>query len=90
MVDWFGDGDAWQWSYYASRLRSAAALAPSRDVEFGGYIIGREASATGFAKKVLALVGGGAKALRIYTFGPEYMFPVKQILIIRSLFIPVS
>eukprot|EP01047_Picozoa_sp_COSAG01_P110338 COSAG01_NODE_39165_length_480_cov_0.811024_1_plen_30_part_01 len=22
--DWFPDGDAWQWSYYANRLRAAA------------------------------------------------------------------
>ena len=71
---WFHDGDAWQWSYYANRLRGAADLAPSGDVTFGGYIVGREASAAGLAQKALALAGSGAKSLRVYTFGPEYMF----------------
>jgi hypothetical protein len=69
--DWFGSGDAWQWSYYANRLRGAAELAPEHDVAFGGYIVGRDAAPTGLAQKMLALVGNGAKALRIYTFGPE-------------------
>jgi hypothetical protein len=73
--DWFGAGDAWQWSLYANRLRGAADLAPSGDVKFGGYIVGRDASPTGLAQKMLALAGSGAKALRVYTFGPEYMFP---------------
>eukprot|EP01043_Picozoa_sp_COSAG02_P051513 COSAG02_NODE_5431_length_4334_cov_6.607084_2_plen_1192_part_01 len=73
--DWFGAGDAWQWSLYANRLRGAAALAPSGDVTFGGYIVGRDASPNGLAQKMLALAGSGAKAMRIYTFGPEYMFP---------------
>ena len=68
-------GNAWQWSYYAARLRSAAALAPSGDVQFGGYIIGRESAGPGLAQKMLAVIGAGGKALRVYTFGPEYMFP---------------
>ena len=72
--DWFGSGDAWQWSYYANRLRGAAELAPDHDVTFGGYVVGRDATPSGLAQKVLALAGSGAKALRMYTFGPEYMF----------------
>jgi hypothetical protein len=63
--DWFGSGDAWQWSYYANRLRSAAELAPDHDVTFGGYIVGRDATPKGLAQKMLALAGSGAKALRM-------------------------
>ena len=74
--DWFGDGSASQWSYYGARLRGAAALAPTGDVEYGGYVVGRMSTGTaGLVQKVMALVGGGAKALRVYTFGPEFMFP---------------
>ena len=63
--DWFGSGDAWQWSYYANRLRGAAELAPDHDVTFGGYIVGRDATPKGLAQKMLALAGSGAKALRM-------------------------
>eukprot|EP01079_Euglenida_sp_SAG-EU17-18_P003689 gene3689-685_t len=74
--DWFRDGSAAQWSYYAARLRGAASLAPDGGVDFGGYLVGRESDGSpGFVQKALALAGSGAKALRVYTFGPEYMFP---------------
>ena len=65
-----------QWSYYMARFRSAARLAPTKDIEIGGYIVGRASSGTpSFKLKALAQVAGGAKSLRYYTFGPEYNFP---------------
>merc|ERR1719174_710677 len=64
-----------QWSYYMARFRSAARLAPAKDVEIGGYIVGRTSSHRKIKMKALAQIAGGAKSLRYYTFGPEYNFP---------------
>ena len=68
--DWFNDGMSGQWSYYMARFRSAARLAPSRDVEFGGYLVGRTSGHRQIKMKALAQIAGGAKNLRYYTFGP--------------------
>ena len=83
--DWFQDGDAYRWSFLAAKLRGAVAHANAhaakrgglRRVEFGGYIVPRAGGQTthGLLQKTLALVGSGAKALKYYTFGPEYNFP---------------
>lgn len=73
--DWFGDGASGQWSYYMARFRSAARLAPAKDVGIGGYIVGRTSGHMEVKLKALSLVAGGAKSLRYYTFGPEYNFP---------------
>ncbi|MBI3922128.1 MAG: beta-galactosidase trimerization domain-containing protein [Armatimonadetes bacterium] len=72
--DWFGDGQAYQWSFYASKLRSAARKS---GIGFGGYIIGRTAGERedGIVQKTLCLVGHGAKTVKYYVFGPEYNFP---------------
>lgn len=69
--DWFSDGMSGQWSYYMARFRSAARLAPDKDVEIGGYIVGRTSSHRKIKMKALAQIAGGAKSLRYYTFGPE-------------------
>ncbi len=72
--DWFGDDWASQWSYYATRIRSAGELS---GVGFGGLVIPRESGQQpeGMAQKILALVGQGAKTIEFFTFGPEYYFP---------------
>ena len=72
--DWFGDGTAYQWSFYAAKLRSAAAKS---GVEFGGYVIPRTAGdrKDGIVQKVLSIVGNGGKAIKYFVFGPEYNFP---------------
>jgi hypothetical protein len=71
---WFPDSQAYQWSFYAAKLRSAAAKG---NVTFGGYIVPRASGdrQDGLLQKVLALVGSGAKAMQSYVFGPEYTFP---------------
>lgn len=85
--DWFGDAQAYQWSFYASKLRSAAALAPPSppceggeregELPFGGYVIPRVAGGreNGLLQKTLCLVGHGARAVKYFWFGPEYNFP---------------
>lgn len=72
--DWFADAKAYQWSYYAARLRTAARAG---GVEFGGYVIPRTAGDRdeGIVQKVLAVVGSGGKAVKYFVFGPEYNFP---------------
>jgi hypothetical protein len=72
--DWFPDSLAYQWSYYAAKLRSAASKS---GVPFGGYIVPRAAGdrEDGLLQKVLCLVGSGGKAVQYYVFGPEYNFP---------------
>lgn len=72
--DWFGDGKAYQWSYYCSHLRCAAEKG---GVQFGGYVIPRTAGdrADGIVQKILCVVGSGGKALKYFVFGPEYNFP---------------
>ena len=73
---WFGDGLSWQWSYYAALMSSATRLAAplggTRD--FGGYVVPRSSGGTvegALLRRVISLIGGGAKALTYFTFGPE-------------------
>jgi hypothetical protein len=72
--DWFDDAAAPQWSFYATRLRSAGELS---GVGFGALVIPRVSGQRpeGMAQKLLALVGQGAKTIKFFTFGPEYNFP---------------
>lgn len=75
VEDWFGDSRAWQWSFYCSKLNSAARKG---GVQFGGYIIPRTSGTRedGILQRILTIVGSGGKAIRYFTFGPEYNFPV--------------
>ena len=72
--DWFGDGTAYQWSFYCAKLRSAARKG---GVEFGGYVIPRTAGdrKDGIVQKILSIVSNGGKAIKYFVFGPEYNFP---------------
>jgi hypothetical protein len=72
--DWFSDSQAYQWSFYASKLRSAAQKS---GVVFGGYVVPRAGGdrEDGMLQKILTLVGSGAKVVNSYVFGPEYSFP---------------
>ena len=72
--DWFSDAQAYQWSFYASKLRSAAEKS---GVVFGGYVVPRASGdrEDGILQKILTLVGSGAKVVNSYVFGPEYSFP---------------
>jgi hypothetical protein len=72
--DWFGDGKAYQWSFYSAKLRS---IADKNGLQYGGYIIGRTAGGRdgGIMQKALSIVGSGGKAIQYYWFGPEYNFP---------------
>ena len=72
--DWFPDAQAYQWSFYASKLRSAAEKS---GVVFGGYVVPRAAGdrENGILQKILILIGSGAKIVNSYVFGPEYGFP---------------
>eukprot|EP01052_Picozoa_sp_SAG31_P007772 SAG31_NODE_376_length_16541_cov_4.520922_5_plen_414_part_00 len=83
--DWAPDYLAPQWSYFASKLRSAARLAPvcphcrSGSVSFGGYVVPVSSNwyprPDGVMMRTLALVGSGAKAVEYFEFGPEFNFP---------------
>jgi len=74
--DWFGDWAADNWSFYAARLRSAAELSGDPKVGIAGLIIPRvSGQPAGMSKKILALVGNGAKTVQFFTYGPEYAFP---------------
>jgi hypothetical protein len=77
--DWFPDRMANRWSYFAARMRSATVLAApfNGSSEFSGYIVPRSGGqqAGGLLRRAIALVGGGAKALRYFQFGPEYTSP---------------
>ena len=55
----------------------SAALESKFDIDFAGYTVPRTGGVwTGATKqRMLAQVGGGAKALRLFIFGPEYAFP---------------
>jgi len=72
--DWFADPYAGQWSFYASRLRSAAELS---GVEWGGLVVPRSGGQRprGLTQKVLSLVGHGSRIVCFYNYGPEYAFP---------------
>ena len=88
--DWFADGLSWQWSYYAALMSSACRLAQHGSTssisgsgtvgtaDFGGYIVPRSSGGRvdgALLRRVISLIGGGAKALTYFTFGPEYVFP---------------
>jgi hypothetical protein len=72
--DWFGDGQAPQWSFYSAKLRCAAQKG---GIEFGGYVIPRTAGQRqdGIIQKILTIIGNGGKGLKYFVFGPEYAFP---------------
>lgn len=72
--DWFPDRKAYQWSFYAAKLNSAARLG---NIRFGGYVIPRTAGdrEDGIVQKILTVVGSGGKAIKYFVFGPEYTFP---------------
>ncbi|MHB9110252.1 MAG: beta-galactosidase trimerization domain-containing protein [Armatimonadota bacterium] len=72
--DWFGDGQAPQWSFYSAKLRCAAQKG---GIEFGGYVIPRTAGQRqdGIVQKILTIIGQGGKGLKYFVFGPEYAFP---------------
>jgi hypothetical protein len=72
--DWFADDRAWQWSFYASKLDSAARLG---NITWGAYVIPRTSGQRrdGLMQKVLSVVGHGGKAIKYFVFGPEYNFP---------------
>jgi hypothetical protein len=72
--DWFADAQAYQWSFYAAKLRSAAEKG---GVSFGGYVIPRASGdrEDGLLQKILTLIGSGGKAVDTFVFGPEYEFP---------------
>jgi hypothetical protein len=72
--DWFPDQLNYMWSYYCSKLRSAAEAG---GVDFGGHVIGRTTGQRngGLIQRVLSIVGGGGKAIDYYWFGPAYTFP---------------
>eukprot|EP00041_Stephanoeca_diplocostata_P036202 m.1308910 g.1308910 ORF g.1308910 m.1308910 type:complete len:675 (+) comp24822_c0_seq8:972-2996(+) len=76
--DWFGDASAQEWSFLGSKLRSATyAAPPNSNVRYGGYIVPRSGGqlAEGAVLKAISLVGGGAKSMKYFVFGPEYNFP---------------
>ncbi|MCS7160738.1 MAG: hypothetical protein RMJ19_09730 [Gemmatales bacterium] len=72
--DWFSDAQAYQWSFYCSKLRCAAAKS---NILFGGYVIPRTAGdrQDGIVQKILCIFGHGGKAVKYFVFGPEYNFP---------------
>jgi hypothetical protein len=72
--DWFGDDKAYQWSFYAAKMRSAAY---AQNLTFGGYPVARATGdrPDGFLQKVMCLVGHGGKSIKSFVFGPEYNFP---------------
>ncbi|MDW7993324.1 MAG: beta-galactosidase trimerization domain-containing protein [Gemmatales bacterium] len=72
--DWFSDAQAYQWSFYCSKLRSAAAKS---NLLFGGYVVPRTAGdrPDGLMQKILCIFGHGGKAVKYFVFGPEYNFP---------------
>jgi hypothetical protein len=76
--DWMPDSASHRWSYYSARMRSAIALSNhSAEMSFSGYIVTRSSGeqAGGLLQRPITMVGSGAKAVRYYNFGPEYMFP---------------
>src|SRR5665213_2989275 len=72
--DWFGDGAAYQWSFYCAKLRSAAT---KNKIRFGGYVVPRASGdrEDGILQKMLCVAGSGGKAINTFVFGPEYNFP---------------
>jgi hypothetical protein len=79
--DWFGDAVAFNWSIYATRLRSGANAyndhrkeSDPPPITFGGYVIGCTCTEN-VSQRVLSLFGHGGKVMYYYVFGPEYQFP---------------
>ncbi len=74
VEDWFADSQAYQWSFYSSKLRCVSVKNNGR---FGGYIVPRSGGdrRDGMMQKILCLIGSGGKAIKYFVFGPEYMFP---------------
>jgi hypothetical protein len=72
--DWFADQQSQHWSFYGDLLRSSAALG---ELDFGSYVIGVTTGShpAGASYRVLSLVGHGAKAVDVYSWGPEFLFP---------------
>lgn len=72
--DWFSDAQAYQWSFYCSKMRSAARKS---NIQFGAYVIPRTAGdrEDGIVQKILCVFGHGGKAIKYFVFGPEYNFP---------------
>ena len=82
--DWFGDAMASQWSFYMSKLRSAAdhynSTRQASDpvpIGTGGYVIGATTGGQpgGCLQKILSVLGHGGKTIKFFVFGPEYAFP---------------
>ena len=73
--DWFGDDQAYQWSFYAAKQRSAAEMS---GVGIGALVIPRVSGQRpyGMAQKLMSLVGNGAKTIQFFVYGPEYSFPI--------------
>jgi hypothetical protein len=80
--DWMPDASSHRWSYYSARMRSAIALSnrTGPEQEFAGYtVVGSSgAQAGGLLQRPLTMVGSGAKLVRYYNTGPEYMFPANS------------
>ena len=80
--DWMPDSASHRWSYYSARMRSAIALSnrTGPEQEFAGYIVvgSSGAQAGGLLQRPLTMVGSGAKLIRYYNTGPEYMFPANS------------
>jgi hypothetical protein len=72
--DWFADSEAYDWSFYAAKLGSAAR---ESGIQWGGYVVPRSSGGTphGLMQKVLSVFGNGGKAVEYFVFGPEYNFP---------------
>jgi hypothetical protein len=72
--DWFPDNQAYQWSFYNSKMRS---IAERNGLQFGGYVVGSVAGGRegGIMQKALSIAGSGGKAIHYYWFGPDYNFP---------------
>ena len=71
--DWFADSQAYQWSFYASKLRCAGAKS---NTPFGGYVVPRLPSGDikdGLVQKILCRGRQRrAQCVNTYVFGPEY------------------
>jgi len=78
--DWFPDADSHRWSYYLARLRSAAAVSPNPEVSFSGYIVPRSSGQFhgGLLQRILTMASSGSKLVKYFTWGPEYIFPVRK------------
>ena len=80
FVTGLDDGMSYYWSYYAALMGGACRLAaPTGGTKiFGWYIVPRRSGGAiegALLRRVVALIGNGAKALTYYAFGPEYNYP---------------